>query len=254
MTTTGQELERQQRNVIQLVPTYRAEFADTLPAHVKPETFIRVAQGALRKSPDLLKAANNDPTSFFYALREAARLGHEPGSDSFYLVSMGGKVEGWEGYRGVVERMYRAGAVASVVAEVVRENDVFDWRPGAMDRPQHTVDWFGGGRGHIVGAYSYAVMQNGAVSKVVVIGRDYIDKVKRESRSSSSASSPWVKWEDAMVLKTAVHRLEPFVPTSSEYRKEQLRALRDVQAEAPAVVANPETGEIVTAELVDGES
>jgi recombination protein RecT len=119
--------------------------------------------------------------------------------------------------------------VKAVKAEVVHANDHFDYSPD-MDRPIHKPDYFGD-RGPIVGAYAYGVFHDGSTSKVVVIDRAYIDKVRKESKGSNSPTSPWVKWEDQMVLKTVARRLEPWVPSSTEWRKEQLRAAQEVAAE-----------------------
>ncbi|GHJ21677.1 recombinase RecT [Streptomyces albus] len=243
-----------------MVQQYRQDFSTVLPSHVKPDTWVRLAQGVLRRDKNLATTAERNPASLMAALLECARLGHEPGTDSFYLVPFGSEVQGIEGYRGVVERMYRAGAVASVKAEVVCKGDDFDYQPD-MEKPRHRVDWFGD-RGPIVGAYAYAVFKDGSTSRVAVINRAYIDKVKKESRGSDKASSPWVKWEEQMVLKTVAKRLEPWVPTSTEWRREQFRAARDVAAEpgtttspeAPATEqATPDTGEVVDGELVDDD-
>lgn len=205
------------RNQVEaLIQQYSNDFAIVLPSHIKPSTFVRLAQGVLRRNPQLQDAAAKNPGSFLAALLEAARLGHEPGTEQFYLVPFGGEVQGIEGYRGVIERMYRAGAVASVKAEVVRDFDEFIYEPG-MERPVHKVDWFGT-RGPIKGAYAYAVFKDGSTSRVVVINREYIEQVKRQSKGANSPSSPWKQWEEAMVLKTVVHRLEPWVPTSNEDR------------------------------------
>jgi len=212
-----------------MIKQYSADFTTVLPSHMKPDTWVRLAQGVLRRDKNLAQIAQRNPGSLMQALLECARLGHEPGSESFYLVPMGGEIEGWEGYRGVVERMYRAGAVTSVKAEIVRANDQFHYRPG-MDRPEHIVDWFGD-RGAILGAYSYAEMRDGSTSKVVVINQEYIQKVRAMSKGSDKPTSPWKKWEESMVLKTVIHRLEPFVPTSSEYLREQMRAAAEVAAE-----------------------
>lgn len=267
MTTgPGNAVARRDNTAIDLVPTYRVEFTETLPAHITPETFIRLAQGALRRNPELLKAANNDPASFIFALREAARLGHEPGTDNFWLIPLKGRVEGWEGYKGVVERMYRAGAVVSVKAEVVRANDDFDFDAATMSRPKHTVDWRNDDRGEIFLAYAYAEMQGGGTSKVVTVGKSYIAKIKAESRGSDRADSPWVKWPEAMWLKTALLRLEPWVPTSSEYLREKLRFAAEAAAAAglsagptPQTAPAPARAEIVdhttgeVTEAIEGE-
>lgn len=214
-----------------MIKQYSSDFTTVLPSHINGATWVRLAQGVLRRDKQLAQIAQRNPGSLMQALLECARLGHEPGSESFYLVPMGGEIEGWEGYRGVVERMYRAGAVVAVKAEIVKANDRFHYQPH-MDRPEHEVDWFGD-RGEIRGAYAYAELRDGATSKVVIIGQDYITKVRAMSKGSDKPSSPWVKWPESMVLKTVIHRLEPFVPTSAEYIREQLRAVRDVASEDP---------------------
>lgn len=214
-----------------MIQQYSADFTTVLPSHINGPTWVRLAQGVLRRDRKLAEIAQRNPGSLMQALLECARLGHEPGTEAFYLVPMGSEIEGWEGYRGVIERMYRAGAVISVKAELVKANDVFRYKPD-MVRPLHDVDWFGD-RGEILGAYAYAEMVGGATSRVVIINREYIGKVRAMSRGSDKPSSPWVKWPDQMVLKTVLHRLEPFVPTSSEYIREKLRAARDVAEETP---------------------
>jgi recombination protein RecT len=209
-----------------LIKQYSADFTTVLPGHINGNTWVRLAVGVLRRDKQLAQLAQRNPGSLLQALLECARLGHEPGGNCFYLVPIGGEIEGWESYRGVIERMFRAGAVTSVKAEIVKDNDHFHYQPH-MDRPEHEVtDWFGD-RGEIRGAYAYAELRDGGTSKVVVIGKEYIAKVKAMSKGSDKLSSPWVKWPDAMVLKTVIHRLEPFVPTSASYMREQLRAMHE---------------------------
>jgi recombination protein RecT len=220
-----------------MIKQYSSDFTTVLPSHIKPDTWVRLAQGVLRRDKQLAQIAQRNPGSLMQALLECARLGHEPGSESFYLVPMGGEIEGWEGYRGVVERMYRAGAAVAVKAEIVRANDRFHYQP-SMARPEHEIDWFGD-RGDILGAYSYAELRDGSTSKVVVINQEYIRKVKAMSKGSDKPTSPWQKWPEAMVLKTVIHRLEPFVPTSSEYLREQMRAAAEVAAEQRAGKPQP---------------
>ena len=83
------------------------------------------------------------------------------------------------------------------------------------------------------GAFSYGIFHDGTPSRIVILNRKYIDKVRKESKGSNAPSSPWVKWFDQMVLKTAAHRLEPWVPTSTEWRKDEPPTATVTQIPAP---------------------
>ncbi len=253
----------QDRSVTNLVPQYRMEFADVLPAHIKPDTYVRLAVGVLRRDPDLRAVAEANPASFIHALRECARLGHEPGSDQYALTHFKNnktgvpEIVGIEQYQGEIERMYRAGAALSVKCEVVRANDHFEWSPTEMRVPVHRYDALASEaeRGGLRGVYAFAEMRGGALSQVVVMGRDEVMRHKAVARSTKFWEGPW---ERSMWKKTAIHELEKWVPTSSEYLREHARAVAEVQNEKPAPVnpaplpttANPETGEVIEAELV----
>lgn len=220
-----------------VVQQYKSDFALVLPSHMKPEAFVRVAVGVLRRNPRLEKAARNDMGAFMAAMLDAARLGLEPGTEQYWLIPRyDGKlkkevVSGQKGYQGEIELMYRAGATASVVCEVVYEGDEFVWNPGQLDthvpprwngpqdRPLHVINWEDEQRENrpMKRVYAYALMKSGGVSKVVVRTREQVMKAKAVNNSKDGEYSPWVKWEEAMWLKTAIHRLSKFVPTSSEY-------------------------------------
>lgn len=249
-----------------MVTAYQADFATVLPSHIKPETWVRLAVGALRRDAKLKAAAQANPGSLMVALLDAARKGLEPGTEEYYLTPRktkngGLEVLGIPGYRGEVEMIYRAGAVSSVIVEVVREKDTFVYAPGRDERPQHEIDWDLDDRGPLRLVYAYAVMRDGATSKVVVLNKAHIETAKKYSQGASSDYSPWRNHEEAMWLKTAAHRLAKWVPTSSEYRQEQLRAAMEAQK---AIDANPQiaaavvtggvdvdTGEVVEGELLD---
>jgi recombination protein RecT len=235
MTTTSQAVAQRDSSPAGLVQQYQHDFAVVLPSHIKPETWCRVAVGALRRDKNLEQAARNNPASFLGALLDAARRGLEPGTEQYYLVPQKVKgqlqVRGQMGYQGVIELIYRAGAVSSVIVECVRANDTFTYRPGRDERPLHDVDWDSDDRGQLRLVYAYAVMRDGATSKVVILNRSDIDRAKSSSQGADSAYSPWKNHEEAMWLKTAAHRLAKWVPTSAEYMREQLRAVQAVQAE-----------------------
>lgn len=253
-----------------MVQQYRGDFATVLPSHIKADTWVRLAQGILRRDRNLLRIATSNPGSFMSALLECARLGHEPGTPAFYFVPFGSEIQGIEGYRGKIDRIYRAGAVSSVVAEVVYEKDTYSYTPGPGVIPHHIpadVD----DPGPLVRVYAYAQMKDGSISRVIRMRRSEVEKHMRESKGWDKPSSPWKRWTESMWLKTALHELEKWVPSSTEYMREQLRIRAEVAAERrpeagqvppPASrvpVAEPVTGPIedddqpVDAEFVDEE-
>ena len=79
--------------------------------------------------------------------------------------------------------------------------------------------------------YAYAIMRDGATSKVVVLNGAAIGKIRAASSSAKSDYSPWSTHTDSMWLKSAVRQLRKWVPTSAEYIREQMRAVRDVAAD-----------------------
>lgn len=262
-----------------LIAQYQGDFATVLPSHIKPETFVRLSQGLLRRNRQLADHAAANPAAFLAALLECARLGHEPGTDAYALVPFKEKgkptIVGIEQYQGEIERMYRAGAVSSVKAEVVRANDFYEFDQATMKRPDHRPGWYctdppgqhrharflsAEERGELTGTYAYAEFPGGGVSRVVEMGRAEVMKHKAVARGADSADSPWKNWEASMWLKTGIHELEKWVPTSSEFRREQLRAIAEADvirskptyeaAQAPPPLPLP-AEEIADAELVD---
>jgi recombination protein RecT len=149
--------------------------------------------------------------------------------------------------------MYRAGAVSSVIVEVVRENDGFVLRPGYP--PDHTYNPFADvkDRGNIIGAYAYAVMKDGAISKVVTVNTERIVRAKTASGVKEDDNySPWRNDPAAMWMKTAVRDLAKWVPTSAEYR----RVFESDELEAPAgtVVNLPQLPSAVTQDQTEADT
>lgn len=237
-TTIGQAIATRDNGPAAIIEQYKSDLAMVMPSHVKPDVFVRVAVSVLRRDTKLMRAAANNPSALMGALMEAARLGLEPGTEQYYLTPRwNGKtrqeeIAGIRGYQGEIELIYRAGAVSSVIVEVVRQNDSFRYAPGRDERPVHDIDWDVDDRGDLRMVYAYAVMKDGATSKVVVLNRAAVMRAKAMSSGADTAYSPWQNHEEAMWLKTAAHRLTKWVPTSAEYMREQLRAKAEVAAES----------------------
>ncbi|HEU4672379.1 MAG TPA: recombinase RecT [Candidatus Limnocylindrales bacterium] len=226
--TVSQAVEQKNNGPMAIVTQSTTWLGGLLPSHVDPNSFVSLAKAHLRKDPKVLAAATRNPSGYMMCLTECARLGLVPG-DTFHILPFENKRKGVVEFTGIVdytgeiELIYRAGAVSSVKAEIVYSGDRFQFTPD-MDRPHHEPDWFGD-RGEMIGVYAYAVMKDGSTSRVVVMSRAEVEKVKASSRSAGHSDSPWERWPDRMWLKTAIHQLTKWVPTSAEYRREQLRAV-----------------------------
>lgn len=255
-TPTEAALAQQTTGPGALVEKYRDDFATVLATHINPDQWIRLVTGYLRRNPAVAKVAVANPGSFMSAVLDCASKGLVIG-DTYHLVVFGSEIQGIADYTGLIEMMYRAGAVASVKAELVYAGDTFRYDPGSMERPEHQAEWFGE-RGEIIGGYGYAVMANGATSRVVLMGKADFEKHRAVGRGSTNSNSPWVKWYGAMCLKTLVRELNKWVPTSAEYRDEVTRATiaaetvrTEHQLPAPFLDPTDADDEFTDAELVD---
>lgn len=260
-TTVSQAVATRDSSPAGLIEQYKGDFALVLPTHVKADTWTRLALGALRRNSKLREAAENNPAAFLGALLTSARLGLEPGTEQFYLTprKVKGRPEvlGIVGYQGHIELMYRAGAVSSIIAEVVRTGDEFTYKPGRDEVPLHDIDWDSEDRGDLRLIYAYARMKDGATSKVIVLNRAAIEKIKKYSQGAGSEYSPWVTQEESMWLKSGVRQLQKWVPTSAEYRQQMQQSAAAAETTViPAAVipeevyADPDTGEVFDAEVI----
>lgn len=291
--TVSNAVATREAGPVKLMWSKRQHLDMVLPASVNVEAFLGTAAGALYasdvpgKNLTLMKCAQTSPDSLIVALMECAALGHMPGTDEYYLTPRldhgRPKVLGIEGYRGVIERMYRSGAVAKVVVREVCARDYFHYIEGEMDRPIHKMaenasrtgaGFFGanGGqdRGPMVGAYAYAQLTTGAFSRIILLTRDDVFAARDSGGYKPDDSySPWNRLDGgkdhpeftgrSMWWKTAAKRLEPWVPTSAEYRREQLRAsaaaadlagMRGSVPDLPAASGHDMPEEVHDAEIV----
>ena len=278
---TGTEIAERtpDQQALDRIQEYESYFGKILPTKFRPETFVRLAQGALRKEPKLMRAAIETPSSLMVALLDCSRLGHEPGTPDYWLTPREvydkrerrkrWEVVGFEGYKGMVKRMLQHSTVLSVHADCVFAGDRFDYVPGVNKVPilrpgaglTGTVNWFAD-RGSLLGSYAYAILHGGEPSNVVVIGPREIERAKRASASAASGrGSPWDTDPDTMTLKTALRRLEKFVAKSAEVvfaQADRTAAALEVAEEKslpmlPVSADADDTEEVIEGEVVDGE-
>lgn len=205
-----------------VIELHRGRLAAVLPRQLQPAEasagWFSAALAQLRSNRKLWDAAQADVGAFMAAMSEAARLGLVPGTEQYYLTVRSGKIQGIVGYQGVVELMYRSNKIRAVICDVVRRTDQFyidQVNRELQHQPAEGLTWFDETeRGSVIGAYAFAVMEDGTTSHIVRIGNERIARAR--GASSAGDKGPWATDEAAMVRKTALHDLEKWVPTSSD--------------------------------------
>jgi len=204
----------------------------------RAERFARVCVTAIRKSPQLQRC---NPASILGAMMECAQLDLEPNTPSglAYLIPYGRDCTLQIGYRGLLQLMYRSGAIASFNADVVYRQEIeaglFTYTSGIHPNIEHRIDLLDGSARtgnpqDIVAAYACAVLKSGEPVIRLVTRKD-IDQARAQGGKNSPA------WRDhfaAMAIKTAIKRLSQWLPQT---KMDEAFAAEDryaVQQEAPA--------------------
>ena len=182
---------------------------NALPKHLAPDRMIAVALTCINKTP---KLAQCDQGSFFQAMLNLSQLGLEPDGRRAHRIPYGDQVQLIIDYKGLVELAMRSGQVSNIHADVVCENDVFEYDMG--DIKQHKID-FTKERGEMYAAYSICTFKDGT-RKCEVMSKSEVDKIR--SRSRAGKAGPWVTDFNEMAKKTAFRRLSKWLPLSPEVR------------------------------------
>lgn len=213
----------------------------------RAERFARVCVTAFRQNPELQKSS---PASILGAMMTCAQLGLEPNTPSglaYLIPRWNSKLRSMEcqfqvGYRGLLELMYRSGAIASINADVVYRQEIeaglFTYTSGIRPSIEHRIDLLDGSARtgnpqDIVAAYACAVLKSGEPVIRVVPRRD-IDKAMAMSGGKSGPSAVWKSHYAEMAIKTAIHRLAKWLPTTRVDEAMEAEA-KYIEAEAKPV-------------------
>ncbi|WP_109523733.1 MULTISPECIES: recombinase RecT [Nocardia] len=193
---------------------HRDAFAQVLPPTINLDRWLRLAESAINASAGLLDIFRRDRgASALKALMKCAQLGHEPGSGLFHLVPKGQAIEGWEDYKGILQRILRSALYAKVVVAPVYANDEYAFDVNVDERPRHKQA--AGDRGEPVRAYAYAVHRDGSTSTIAEATPAMIAGAKAKGHKTDASTSPWQNPRAPMHQKVAVRELERFVSTSA---------------------------------------
>lgn len=211
MTTKNTAPVKQQKTIKELLAgdKFKNEVAQALPKHLTPERFIRVALTALNRTPALQECTD---TSFFQCLLDCSAMGLEPDGRRAHLIPYKRTCTLIIDYKGIVELVLRNGDVARIHADVVCENDIFEYDRGRITK--HAID-FKQDRGEAYCVYAEVEFNNGTSKCEVMSTRD-VEGIRQ--RSASANRGPWVSDWNEMAKKTVFKRLSKWLPLSPEVR------------------------------------
>lgn len=213
----NKELAEKPKTIRDLIESdsFKQQVARALPRHLTPDRFIRVALTTLLRSPKLQHCSQ---ASFFNALLTLSQLGIEPDGRRAHLIPFENRKNNTVDcqliidYKGLAELAYNTDKISFIHADIVCENDDFEYDKGEIKR--HNID-FKSPRGDPYAAYAIVKMKDGT-EKCEVMTKEEIEKVRQ--RSKASQTGPWVTDWTEMAKKTVFRRLSKWIPLSPEQK------------------------------------
>ena len=183
------------------------KFREALPPTMDESKFISVLKLTLNKNPKLLQA---DKNSLLQTFMSAAKDGLYLDGKESAAVQYGQQVNYIPMVEGIIKVLHNSGLIKTISAEVVYENDLFDYELGTAPKITHKP-LIVGDRGKPMCVYAVAITTNNG-EYYEVMNMDQINQCRQVSKASSSPHSPWTKWFDQMAKKTVIHRIAKRLP------------------------------------------
>lgn len=242
----GQMVNNEGRDLKTLIEQQKSGITSALTGTaLNAERFTRIALTVVRQTPRLLECRSN---TVLGALMTSAQLGLEPGTlGEAYLIPYKDVCTFVPGYRGLIKLAWNSGQIRHIDADVVHEEDPFDFEKGTnpflrhkpVANERHSIQ----GINHV---YAVATMTNGG-STFVVLSVDEVERIRQSySKGSTKTDNPWqTEWAE-MAKKTALRRLAKTIPLSTSVNLA-------LAAEGTVRDSVEESVEDVAGSFIDGE-
>ena len=255
--------------IVDLLATQAPAIKAALPSVMTPERFSRIALTAINGNPKLQEACVKSPMTFLGALMTAAQLGLEPNTPlgQSYLIPYNNtrkingafvkvpEVQMQIGYKGLIELAYRSGEVTNIYAEVVYENDKFEYELGLDPKLKHVPAK--SNRGAPVYFYGVFKTKNGATGFKVMSYEDVLEHAKRFSRSynkeKNTFSGPWQTDFTSMGKVTVLKAALKYAPMKTEFVKAIVNDAAVRSELSPDMLSTPREDEVIDVDS-DNES
>ena len=221
-------------------PEFKRALAQVLPRAMRADRFVRVALTALMKTPELAECSRE---SLFRCMLDLSSYGLEPDGRRAHLIPfkntkmcqcghLQDEHKGQEcikcdcnkrrtlvdctliiDYKGFAELVRRSGEVSYIHADVVYENDEWDYAHGSGAHLVHKPAVERGSKR--LAFYSFVKLKDGS-EDFMVLSPAEVDAVRKRSKAANGG--PWVTDYDEMGKKTAFRRHSKWLPLSAEVR------------------------------------
>ena len=199
-----------------------------LPKHFDSERFMRIALSEVRKNPQLSKCSIQSVAG---AVMQSAMLGLEPGlhGHAYLVPRWNGKTQTLDaefqiGYKGYMDLGHRTGKIAYITAEVVYEDDYFDFQFGSdqklVHKPNIESDKYGDSQ-HATKYYVFIKFKDASEQFKVITKKQAIKRMEKHAPRNKQKAivGPWVSDFDSMALKTVIRDGFKTVQISSEFQE-----------------------------------
>lgn len=221
-------------------PEFKEQLSLACGDAIKPEHFLRVAITAMNKNPKLLECTKE---SVFRCMLDSAAFGVELNGRDAHLIPYGREATLIIDYKGYVRLVMNTGLVSNIHADVVCENDDFEYNLGEVKR--HVID-FKKPRGVVYAVYCIVTMKDGT-KKADVMSDEEVEVIRKRSRSGNSG--PWITDRNEMRKKTVFRRLQKWLPLSPEVQEKLDKDMRTEFAElADSIRQRPRQNFLATME------
>jgi recombination protein RecT len=223
--TNDQPVTLRQR-LIQMTP----EFKKALPGHIPVERFVRTVQTALQMNPQVSRAATATEGGMHSLLAACTKAatdglildGREAALVTFrQKVSRRGEPDRWEDrvqylpmVAGIMKMARNSGAISSIAAHVVYENDKFAYVLGDDERIEHEP-LLTGPRGQPVAVYAIVRLKDGSVQREVM-DKAAIMRIAAQSKNPDQYDPAKGKNYGEWWRKTVIRRISKYLPSSSD--------------------------------------
>lgn len=199
----------------------KMQFKTALPRHLSPDRFVRIALTAINRTPKLMSCTKQ---SVVQCLLDLSQLGLEPDGRKAHLIPYGNQCTLIIDYKGLVDLARRSGEIADIHADIVCENDIFEYSYGSDGKLIHKPSLLQD-RGKVIAAYSFVRLKDNS-SSYEVMKIDEIDAIRK--RSKAKDNGPWKTDWNEMAKKTVFRRHSKWLPVESEKLQEAINKDYDV--------------------------